>query len=456
MNTSTHEHTMILPWVQSATNMFVNAKEMREAFSLAIVSGLNLIFSGPGGHGKSEFLNAAFGAIETATYVKSFGQGTSSEELYGGLDLEALNRQGGTEKAAIQFNPELSFLAHNVAVFEELFDAPSRVLTSLKDTMTARELRNRHQRFPMKTRVIAGATNHSPQDIAEGGPEIAALVERFPIQLEVRWADYSESSFMELFETVGRDEPAPQRQAWNDIAALQEKARAVECSVVIQRILAKIIVEIRKDKVIISPRTAVLSLQLAKAAAAINDRSEVAIDDLVAIAFLPGAHSLRQRIVDLIGEYQYTVEQEIKLENASKTLEKALLTSPSSETDFEAHVLLLEDLHNTVEYIHAGDSHWHTRQRLLEEIVESKRTAQQQLHALRTSGTVASQEATLERIARDIKSLTGEYRNSSGDARRSARIALVGILEKLFQMNVHPSLQGQQDNLIAKIELFIS
>ncbi|HET6747438.1 MAG TPA: AAA family ATPase [Candidatus Saccharimonadales bacterium] len=165
----TLSHTLILPWVESATGHFVYADEMRKAFSLAIAAGVNLIFSGPGGHGKSEFLEAAFGAIRDVTpYVKSFGQGTSPEELYGGLDLDALNRQGGAEKAVLQYSPELSFLACRVAVFEELFDAPPRVLTSLKDTLTARELRNGHQRYPMVTRIIAAPTNHSPQEVAEG------------------------------------------------------------------------------------------------------------------------------------------------------------------------------------------------------------------------------------------------------------------------------------------------
>lgn len=63
MNTETQTHTLTLPWVEAATKHFVYADEMREAFSLAMAVGLNAIFSGPGGHGKSEFLMAAIGAI---------------------------------------------------------------------------------------------------------------------------------------------------------------------------------------------------------------------------------------------------------------------------------------------------------------------------------------------------------------------------------------------------------
>src|SRR5690349_6226201 len=102
-------HTLTLPWVEQATQGFVNAVAMRQAFSLALTSGLGLIFSGPGGHAKSEFVMAALGAIgDIEPYVKSLSMGTTVEDLYGGIDMDALHRQTG---AAIQYQPERSFLA---------------------------------------------------------------------------------------------------------------------------------------------------------------------------------------------------------------------------------------------------------------------------------------------------------------------------------------------------------
>ncbi|HET9411713.1 MAG TPA: hypothetical protein VFO38_02610, partial [Candidatus Saccharimonadales bacterium] len=96
MKTSTDTHTLTLPWVTEATSMFLYAEEMRAAFTLAVAMGQNVIFSGPGGHGKSEFLMAAIHAIAGLDpYIRSFGSGTSPEDLYGGINLDALNRQGG-------------------------------------------------------------------------------------------------------------------------------------------------------------------------------------------------------------------------------------------------------------------------------------------------------------------------------------------------------------------------
>ncbi|MGD8374003.1 MAG: AAA family ATPase [Candidatus Woesebacteria bacterium] len=221
----TTQHTLTLPWVEKATQGFVFCDDMRQAVSLAIAAGVNLIFSGPGGHAKSEFLAAVFEAISgQEPFIKSFGQGTGTEELFGGIDFDALNRPQG---AALQYNPTHSFLDRRIAVLEELFDAPPRVLTALKDVLTAKELRNGHQRHPMLTRVIAAATNHSPQEIAEGGPEIEALIQRFPIQLEVKWSRYGKPEFAQLFATViGRVGGEPQGVTWADVEALQQRSKA--------------------------------------------------------------------------------------------------------------------------------------------------------------------------------------------------------------------------------------
>jgi MoxR-like ATPase len=284
-------HTMTLPWVEQATRHFVYVEDMREAFSLALVAGQNLIFSGPGGHGKSEFLTAAFDAIEDVeAYVKSFGQGTSPEELYGGLDLDALNQ---TKGATMKYNTTLSFLSHRIAIFEELFDAPPRVLTSLKDTLTARELRNGSQRIAMKTRMIAAATNHDPDEIARGGPEIAALVERFSVQMEVKWSEYNEDSFMELLDVLtSSEEVERQTVTWESIERLQEQASKVSIDAFMKRLIARLVAALREEGVRLSPRTIERGLRLVRAAATINGRTEAVPEDLQAMVFLPGVYAM--------------------------------------------------------------------------------------------------------------------------------------------------------------------
>jgi len=447
-------HTLTLPWVESATSQFVSADEMRKAFSLAIASGLNLIFSGPGGHGKSEFLMDAIGAIEgVSPFVKSFGQGTSPEELYGGLDLDALNRQGGTEKAAIQYNPELSFLAHPFVVFEEFLDGPPRVLTSLKDTMTARALRNGHQYFKMMTNVIFAATNHSPQEVAEGGPEIAALIERFPIQLEVRWPEYSEESFVKLFTSVTSPKSTFDKVTWEDVSKLQEQTRNVTFSSVMQRMLAKIIVELRRDNVVISPRTAVLSMQLVRAAAAINGRERVIAQDISAIAFLPGAHSLSSRISDLITEHAISTVNEEELDNLHELLQEARGITATTEKALEELLWLLDEIRDKARNLRLSTSQGTRRLNLLQEVKSVRAATQKSLDDIVLQRSYEEHKKVLAELEPMITRLAQDYRYGRDNRREEARKGLRRTKDHLNAMNVHTNLEAKRQGLLMKISV---
>ncbi len=455
----TDSHTLTLDWVERATNGFVFAKDMREAVSLALTSGSNLIFSGPGGHGKSEFLTAVFGAIsDTKPFVKSFGQGTSPEELYGGIDIEALNRQGGDQPAVIQYNPELSFLKWPVAVFEELFDAPPRVLTSLKDTLTAKELRNGHQSFPMATRVIAAATNHSPQDIAEGGPEIAALIERFPIQLEVTWQDYGEGSYMELFATVDAAAPEPSRVTWDDVASLQARTLAVECSVSLQRVLAKIIVELQRDGITVSPRTAILALRLAKAAAVINDRDSMNAEDLRAISYLPGAYALRVRISQLIDDTVRTIQQEEVLSKLENELQYANELEHTDIDELEYLAQLLLSLRNEAKDLSVGSDLYDRWDALRANIERSERNVALQRQELELVALTTQHNHELSCVEQSLhkqqKLLVGRSTRTSD--RHNAESTLEQLARQLTGMVVHSSLQPRQNRLLQTVETVLA
>jgi hypothetical protein len=90
---------------------------------------------------------------------------------------------------------------HEYVIFEEAFDAPVYVLTILKDILTSRELRNGHQVFPIKTKMIVICTNHSRSVIADD-LSIKALMERFPLELEVKWQSYHEANYQTMFNIV--------------------------------------------------------------------------------------------------------------------------------------------------------------------------------------------------------------------------------------------------------------
>lgn len=206
---------------------FIKTKEVAGIISIAAQSNKNAIIYGPGGYGKSEMIDFASQLLfprqycteeskelnikgclkehgiegcsdddcgKRRVYTMSFGEGMDEADLWGGMDWAKWD----TERV-LEYHPERSFLNYEFAIFEEIFDAPASVLLSLKDTLTAKELRKGVQRYPMKTRCIIALTNKDPDDIKDLGPSAHALIERFPLQLNLKWGKHSESDYKRLF-----------------------------------------------------------------------------------------------------------------------------------------------------------------------------------------------------------------------------------------------------------------
>lgn len=314
--------SLVLTFVAQATAAFVKAEEVREALSLALVSGRNLILFGPGGHGKSEMTAAALEAVAGAKmFVQSFGEGMDESRLYGGINLAKLN---DATDPVIEYHPERSFLAADLAVFEELFDAPTSVLLSLKDTLTAGCLRNGAQQFEMRTQAIVCATNREPAEVADLGPAAQALIERFPLQLRVAWASYTAQDYLEMFESI---ETSPQGQgsiAWEELVALKAAAKSVQIPDGIRRILAEVIASAVASGVTISPRTAMHAQALVRAAAAIRGHTVATKDDLVAIKFLPGCSEMAAKISEEVEAAHLRAEAELRLRTLEQQVEMLL------------------------------------------------------------------------------------------------------------------------------------
>ena len=245
---------------------FVRSEQLARILALAFESGKNVLLWGPGGHGKSEMVQAALACVanETDIFVQSFGEGMDEATLWGGLDFRALE-----EKKVLIYHPENSFLNRPFAVFEEMFDAPASVLLGLKDTLTARKLRKGSQVFPMKTNVIIAITNKNPDELSDLGPAAAALVERFPLQLKVDWPSYKAADYLELFRKV------TPRLTGADMNGSTG-------------VLAEVMAKASEGGDVVSPRTAVHALGIVKTAAALRGSRVVEKADLLDLTFLPG------------------------------------------------------------------------------------------------------------------------------------------------------------------------
>jgi MoxR-like ATPase len=253
---------------------FVFTDEVSRILSLGFAGQKNCIIYGPAGHAKSEMIKAVVDGLEIAdeTFYQFFGEGMDESRLFGGLNFRKLE-----EEKILEYYPEKSFLNYRMAVFEELFDAPASVLLALKDVLTAHELRNGSQRFKMKTELIVCLTNKEPAEISELGAAAHALVERFPLQLNLKWKDYSARSYLRMFEKVAGRVGGPVLNGFKGI-------------------LAEIVAKATVEGQFISPRTAMHAYQVCQAAAVIRGGDQVERQDLRDLRFVDGLESLGETI----------------------------------------------------------------------------------------------------------------------------------------------------------------
>lgn len=185
-----------------ATDDFVYMENAKRGLNLAIMAEENIVLYGPGGFGKSELVEAFFREKAIVPYVKTMGSGTTTDSLFGGIDIKEFNASG-----KIEYLVQNSWMNHEFVVFEELLDAPDYILEQLKDILTSKIFRNGTQQFPIKTKLIVCCTNKERGDFATND-SLKALMERFPLEHNVRWENYNKTTYGFMFKHVmGKDYP---------------------------------------------------------------------------------------------------------------------------------------------------------------------------------------------------------------------------------------------------------
>jgi hypothetical protein len=158
----------------------------------------------------------------------------------------------------------------------------------------------------MKTEIIICLTNKEPGEISELGPAAHALVERFPLQLNLKWKDYSAGSYLSMFEKVAARIGGPILNGFKGI-------------------LAEIVAKATAEGQFISPRTAMHAYQVCQASATLRGGDHVEVQDLTDLRFIDGLEGLAE-----------TIEQDLKTAIERTEAEKAFAQAEAEYARLEA------------------------------------------------------------------------------------------------------------------------
>ncbi|QDT03573.1 AAA domain (dynein-related subfamily) [Rubripirellula lacrimiformis] len=258
---------------------FIHCDEIVRVLTLAFIQPCNVLLWGPGGHGKSDMVMTALKAMgyaEEEIFLQSFGEGMSEDRLWGGPNIAKLD-------VCLEYDTDRSFLPYEVVILEEILDASSQALLPLKDVLTRKTFMNGSNPVAMKSKVIIACTNKDPRQFAKDSDAVKALLERFPLQLEVRWPSYEQADYEALF---GKANPG----------ASSDKRK-------LHRIYAHVIANLNEDRengFHVSPRIALGGLRLAGNSVGRHGRKKMIVEDILTIRNVQGMESYKRDIEGLI------------------------------------------------------------------------------------------------------------------------------------------------------------
>lgn len=297
---------------------FINYKDPLNILKLGFATtddlkrpGQNILMYGPAGHGKSEMTRAVvegLGLKDRAMW-QFFGEGMDEARIFGCVNFKKLSKD-----KVLEYHTDRSFLNHDIAIFEELFDAPPSVLMVLKDVLSSGFLRNGAQQVPIKTKLVIALTNKSPNEISELGPSAHALIERFPLQLEVSWKSYSSSEYVKLYEKLESYAPSEKMSSYG-------------------RLLASVMAKATAEGSFISPRSAINAYKACEAALSSSSAGANHMTLVCdALKYIPG---LEKYADNMVSEYEITRKRESANNelHTAYTRAKDLILEASGQTE---------------------------------------------------------------------------------------------------------------------------
>ncbi|NSW83920.1 MAG: AAA family ATPase [Syntrophothermus sp.] len=250
-------------------NKFFERQEVVDGMMVALATGQHLLMIGPPGTAKSQLTQELCNKINGVSYFQwLMTKYTTPDEIFGPISLKGLEndeyRRVTTGKLPT---------AH-IVFLDEVFKANSAILNALLTALNERIFYNNGHPTPIPLISLFGASNELPQE-DEG---LAALYDRFLFRYCVDYIS-EDSTFAALLSGPSK-KAAPQFISLQDI---QEIQNFIDTRVVVPPQTIDALVTLRRELagigITVSDRRWVMAVQALKGNAALNNRTQVAVEE---------------------------------------------------------------------------------------------------------------------------------------------------------------------------------
>ena len=273
-------HEFYQEFIQSCKDAFIGRDLEFECLATALISGMPLCLVGAPGTGKSRAVTEFSKAINKGFFVYLITRYTTPDELFGHFSLKALKERDSYERQMKGKLPEAE-----VVFLDEVFKASSALLNSLLTVMNEGEVDvGNGQRKKTDIQLFVGASNEYPFD----DESLGALWDRWVFRCNV--ADIplmkKDKSGKTNFDRLINDQSlgtVNYKLDFDHVVKIKDNAEKVDVSPVMQDI-EKIMAFLMSKKIHVSSRRWRKVVQVIKARAAMDGRTEAKPIDLLILS----------------------------------------------------------------------------------------------------------------------------------------------------------------------------
>jgi MoxR-like ATPase len=169
----------VLALEEELNKVVIGREEVVRALMLSLVSRQHIVVIGPPGTAKSYMAMTLAKLLQARHYVYLMTRFTNFDEIFGRIDVLALQRNELRRKWSNIIEAEIVFL-------DELFKANSAILNALLSLLQERQVYDplSGEAIPAKLWTLVAASNEVPAD-----DELMALYDRFAVRIFINYLD---------------------------------------------------------------------------------------------------------------------------------------------------------------------------------------------------------------------------------------------------------------------------